>query len=143
LFEQNISGNGHSCENDSQNADNYFGKSFHQNISVPNKRRSAKTFICKYVLAVVVVAVVVVVVFVIFVLTVVVAVVVGVVVNVARAASVSPLFDPPLVDGHPGDEEGALEPVDGHDAHRRVEAERLEGGQDSRPANGKSQDISQ
>ena len=45
------------------------------------------------------------------------AVVAGVFVDVAGQASVPVLFDAALVDGHPGHEEGALEEVDGHDAH--------------------------
>ena len=47
--------------------------------------------------------------------------------DVAGQASVPVLFDAALVDGHPGHEEGALEEVDGHDAHGRVEAEGLQG----------------
>ena len=46
--------------------------------------------------------------------------------DVAGEAAVAILVNPTLVDRHPGDEEGALEEVDGKDADRRVDAEGLQ-----------------
>ena len=53
---------------------------------------------------------------------------------VAGTAAVPPRLDTSLVEGHAGHEEGGLEDVRGHNAYRGVDAEGLQGRQDSETA---------